>query len=89
MNEFDIELVDNQEFLDFFTEETNPRLSEESRKVLLSSDGASPIDNVDGLREALKAMFDERLSRFLDVIALPGLFFADTSTCSDETRDAN
>ena len=61
MNEFGIKLVDNKDFIRFFTEETYPELSEESRKVLKSSDGALPISNDEELRAALNAMFDERV----------------------------
>ena len=82
MNESGIKLVDNQDFLNFFTEETNPTLSEESRKVLLSTYGASPITDDAGLRAVLNAMFDERVDRQLNFIVLPGIFFTDVTTCS-------
>ena len=64
-------------------------LADGSRRLLLSSNGAHPINDVDRLREALDAMFDERVSRQLEVVVLPGIFFPDTSTCSTETQMAN
>ena len=61
-----VRLVDNDDFIEWATEETLPDLREDTRMVILREDGAEYITDVSALRIALDAMLNERYDRELD-----------------------
>jgi len=75
MQELGIQLVDNEEFIEWAGYSPNPENEEDFIPVLLpglsdsanqhfySSEGASPITTIKQLREALSAMFWHRVDR--------------------------
>ena len=81
-----VRLVDNDDFIEWATEETLPELREDTRMVILREDGAEFITNVDALRVALDAMLNERYDRQLDfqIVALPPVGLS-LETCSERT----
>ena len=81
-----VRLVDNDDFIEWATEETLPELRDDTRMVILREDGAEFITNVDALRVALDAMLNERYDRQLDfqIVALPPVGLS-LETCSERT----
>ena len=82
-----VRLVDNDDFIEWATEETLPELRDDTRMVILREDGAEFITNVDALRVALDAMLNERYDRQLDfqIVALPPVGLS-LETCSERTQ---
>ena len=52
------ELVGNQKFLKFITDNRSGELSDEVRRLFLTEEGAEPFTNTDELALALSVMFD-------------------------------
>ena len=82
-----VRLVNNDEFIEWATEETLPDLREDTRMVILREDGAEYITDISALRVALDAMLIERYDRELDfqIVALPP-FGVSLETCSERTQ---
>ena len=81
-----VRLVDNDDFIEWATEETLPDLREDTRMVILREDGAEYITDVSALRLALDAMLNERYDRQLDfqIVALPPVGLS-LETCTERT----
>ena len=92
-------LVDNQDFLvwslNFMAEnpdgeilEPMPPLPDVAMK-LLSSEGASPIENATDLESALDTIFYQRAGEFLENPAILDLpFFDSIESCTEDTQTA-
>ena len=100
MEAFNVQLVNNLEFLTWATTTPNPftfpdqpplpaqELPDDIKDAFLTANGASPFETVEDLKKALKVLFNYRVGEFLEIIALPGLApLPDISTCSDITFD--
>ena len=66
MDSNSVRLVDNDDFIEWATEETLPELREDTRMVIMRDGGAEYITDVNMLRVALDAMLNERYDRELD-----------------------
>ena len=86
MTDNSFRLVDNTEFLSWATREALPDLSEDTRMLILTEEGARYIEDVDQLTTALDAILNEKTIRghedAFQIIALPPQT-ASVESCSE------
>ena len=101
MSDNNVQLVNNEGFLDYAAVTPNPvgfpgmppippePLTAAVKGAFLTEGGATPLDNVEDLKGALRILWRYRADLWLEAEAVFDLpMFPDISTCSDETYAA-